>query len=471
MAGDSALRRDVVILGGGPAGTGTALALRRHEPSLSVLLIEASSYQEDRIGESLPPPARRLLEHLRVWPAFQAAGHEATFGTAAAWGGEEPYDREFIFSLYREGWHLDRARFDAMLAEQAEARGAEVWQRCVFVGAEPDSGGWRLKLRRRGEPCAVHARRVVDATGRRAAFARRRGGGRLVCDRLLGLYLFFDLDGRGGLPARRTLVEAWEEGWWYSARLPGDRMVVACMSDADRVAALGLRRRQRWLEALAEAPHTGRVLSAGRPGRGPACHPAQSRLLDSAAGERWLAVGDAASTVDPLSSQGIFKALRFAIWAAYAVCDHLGGDGGALARYARLVERDFDGYLTSRRDYYRRETRWPDSPFWRRRAGHVTLDPARLLHASADGAGGPAAGRRSLLPARDVEHLCRLCRTPRPAHELVAELRRLRPGAASDHRVVLALQDLLAQGVMTEAPASPPASDRSGDGTARSSGH
>lgn len=361
-------RYDVAVLGGGPAGTGTALALRRHDPSLSVVLVESSDYGSVRIGESLPPPTRKLLEHLGVWGAFSAQGHDTSYGTAAAWGGDEPHDNEFIFHTYREGWHLDRARFDAMLAEGAGAEGAACWTGCAFLDAHRSDGdSWRLELRRNGSSVDLEARFVIDATGRRAAFARRRGVGREVFDDLLGLYVFFRLEDGAQLAAARTLVEAWEEGWWYSARLPDDQLVIACMSDADRIAELGLREAGPWLEAVEASRHTRGLLEGAERLQGPTCHPAQSQVLDRIVGRNWLTVGDASCTYDPLSSQGIFKALRFAIWAAYATSDHLQGKAGALEKYARLVERDFEGYLDSRATYYRQETRWSSSPFWRRR--------------------------------------------------------------------------------------------------------
>ncbi len=442
---------DVVILGGGPAGTATALALRRHDPSRSVALVEATAYREVRVGETLPPQVRSLLDHLGVWDAFRAGGHAAAYGTSAVWGDDEPYHNEFIYSPYGEGWHLDRARFDAMLARQAEERGSALFTRSVCVGhRKAGDGSWRLEIKSRDRCFALGARFVVDATGRQATFARRQGASKVVFDRLLGIYVFFDLEGADRLPATHTLVEGWEEGWWYSARLPGDRLVVACMSDADRVAELGLREPERWRAQLDRTRFTRRVLQAARPRRKPICKAAHSQRIEPVAGDGWLAVGDAATTFDPLSSHGIFKALHFGIFAAYAVADHLRGTSAALDKYRRLVARDFEGYLETRAEYYQQEQRWPASPFWRRRFGQVTLDPMERLRAV------PAAARVALLrkpsmhlPASELERLCSLCRPPRAAHQVVAEFQRREPSPLPDQRIILALQYLLEHGALT----------------------
>ena len=108
-------------------------------------------------------------------------------------------------------------------------------------------------------------------------------------------------------------------------------------------------------------------------GRGSPCTaPARSAWTRSPAAD-WLAVGDAAATVDPLSSQGILKALRGGIFASYAIGDRLRGDTGALARYARWVAAEHDGDGVARATVYGRERRWADAPFWRRRLTLRTL--------------------------------------------------------------------------------------------------
>src|SRR5262245_58955539 len=109
---------DVVILGGGPAGAGCALALCQN--GFSVLLIERSKYDAKRIGETLPPAIRKLLNCLGVWDQFLQEKHCPAIGTFSAWGQADLYENASIYNPYGTGWHVDRTRFDAMLASAAE---------------------------------------------------------------------------------------------------------------------------------------------------------------------------------------------------------------------------------------------------------------------------------------------------------------------------------------------------------------
>lgn len=364
------LRCDVAIAGGGPGGCAAALSLRAHAPGLSVVLAEASDYGSPRIGETLPPPALGVLEHLGVGDAFRAQGHPEAYGTAAAWGAPAAYDNDFLFAARGVGWHLDRAAFDRMLADQAERHGVRVLRGTRVVSAERGEGGWRLSL---GSADVVEARFLVDATGAAAVLARRCGARAVVLDRLAGFTRFF----RGGGGERRTLVEAFADGWWYTAPLPDGLRVVACMTDTDLAREMELADPARWLERLGRTDVVRRAVGDAEPWGEPIVRAARSRRLAPAAGADWLAVGDAASTFDPLSSQGVLKALRCGVFAGYAAGDRLAkGDETGLERYRRFVEDEFASYARTRARYYAEERRWPEREFWRRRQAPEAMAPA-----------------------------------------------------------------------------------------------
>ncbi len=315
-----------------------------------------------RIGETLPPVATQLLQHLDVMQPFTAQRHHATYGTAAAWGAPSLADNDFIYSARGSGWHLDRAAFDAMLLCEAHQRGASIVcdVRTRAVARVPE--GWRVSL---SNSASLIGRVVVDATGASASIARRLGAQHIVTDRLAGFNCFYEEDTTS---EPRTLVEAFEDGWWYSAALPGKRRVVACMTDGDIARRLTLSDRSQWTRKLEQTRHIGRTVREARPKGEILVRAARSRILDTASGANWIAVGDAASSVDPLSSQGICRALRSGIFGSYAIADLLVRQRpDALARYNEFVCAEFTQYLRTRRKYYALENRWSSSDFWARR--------------------------------------------------------------------------------------------------------
>jgi len=351
---------DVAIIGGGPGGSATAISLRAQAPSLSVVLIEASQYDGVRVGETFPPPARSILDHLKVWDEFCRLSPCEVFGTSAAWGSTIPADNDFFYMPANTGWHLERNSFDAMLASAASERGATLVVGVSLDDVEQSGDGWQLTL---STGATLDARFIVDATGA-AVFARRFGAHFECLDRLVGIVRFFESNADDpGL-----LLEAFEHGWWYTAGLPDGKRIAACMTDADLVQHLKLGQIEEWERTLASVPAVASRLQQCKPVSSLVIRSSASRTLEPVSGENWLAVGDSASRFDPLSSQGILKAMRGGIFASYAISSRLlRDDDSDLRRYRRYVSEEFKSYCETRTKYYREEHRWPTSAFWLRR--------------------------------------------------------------------------------------------------------
>src|SRR5437763_2743035 len=121
------------------------------------------------------------------------------------------------------------------------------------------------------------------------------------------------------------------------------------------------------------------LLQTAEPATSPAVRAASSQRLERMTGDGWLAVGDAATTFDPLSSQGIFKGLRSGIIASYAIGDYFKGSTSSLEKYEAIMASEFEAYLETRSAYYGQEQRFADSPFWQRRHNQITLAPKEML--------------------------------------------------------------------------------------------
>lgn len=351
---------DVAVIGGGPAGAAAAIALSR--AGMRCALLERSHYDCIRVGEILPPAVKRPLCALGVWDRFCRNGFTPSPGIVSAWGQPELYANDFIVNPYGRGWHVDRSRFDRMLADAAREAGATLHTGAQVVGWRRTERGWRIETRQGARPRWLQCDFVIDATGRTSWFARRLGHRRTGTDRLIAVVGLIDRPAGDPVRDRRALIESSPDGWWYSAELPGNRCVAAYMTDADLIARAGHGPEVQWWRAR-RAPYTDTRIGPTTAGVDIRVLTASTSKLDPVTdGDSWLAVGDAAIACDPLWGQGVVTALETGLAAAESATEH-----AALLEQNAAAQRRFHGYQRLRAAYYQRETRWPRSVFWARR--------------------------------------------------------------------------------------------------------
>ena len=389
---------DAAVVGAGPAGSATALALARR--GWRVALLERTRFEQPRIGESLAPNVQEPLRALGVWPTFMALAPLPSCGTVSTWGDAVPQSHSHLHNPYGCGWHVDRRAFDRMLADAAAAAGAHLVEGVAVKRSSYRDGAWWLETTPRAsqgdaENQPVVARVLIDATGRRAHVARALGAKRILFDRLVGVAVQWS--GVDAAEREHLLVETARDGWWYSAPLPQgahaecDAMIAMLMTDADLCAQLHLTDPDRWQAILQLTQSTCQRLDGACRISRPIVHCAHSQRLrrDGATTEGpWLAVGDAALAVDPISGSGVLRALRTARAATDTVCELLARPQAAqnvLTAYEDERDKECTTYLFERAQYYAAEPRF-NSPFWQRRqvlAQRMTGAPREALAIAA----------------------------------------------------------------------------------------
>ncbi|ASP39846.1 hypothetical protein CHH28_14700 [Bacterioplanes sanyensis] len=353
---------DVAVIGAGPAGSATALALVRAGIG-RVVLIDQPKRRPFSIGESCAPDVVAKMQQLGFNAEPGQQGHTPYHANVSCWGGVHQTD-DFLHRLAGQGWHLDRQRFDRQLLQQAVEHGAELIQPAKVRSIGSCTDGWQLQLNQGDQTSMLNCRYLVDASGRSNAVTKHLHVKRERLDNLMALAWTLP----DGSPLRgRTLVESMPHGWWYATCLPDGKALVSLMSDADLMPSLKEPQCLRnWWRQSSQLSHWLPVTDDTN--IQPTAFAAHAGFIKQAAGPGWIAVGDALASFDPLTSSGISNALGDALAARDVILPWLAqGDLTPAESYAERMNRSIKRYMSEWWQQYQRERRWSKQAFWQRR--------------------------------------------------------------------------------------------------------
>ena len=365
---------DVCVVGAGPAGAIAARELAR-AGAVVALIADDCPTTPIQIGETIPAGADTLLKRIDLGNLLATGGHLASTGNASRWGSEELHCRESIFNCDGSGWHVDRRSFNERLVIEAATAGVRIVAGKMESTSTARGYGCQISVRVRDRELLMRAQYAIDCSGRSARLAHANGAKRRVHDKLVAIWTLLErLPDASGTNAcddfdRQTYVEAAPNGWWYSARVPGSRRVLAFFTDGDLLdrSALGSVDGFRLFMEQYYHVHALAPWHAYRNVAPPICVPAMSARLNRAHGPGWVAAGDAAQSFDPLSSDGILAAMVGGAAAAAAIVNLNCSLRSAMDDYQARLDEHYIHYLAKRRMHYCGEGRWSGNPFWRRR--------------------------------------------------------------------------------------------------------
>lgn len=385
---DSAAHVDVCVIGAGPAGAAAANRLARL--GLDVMLLDRQAFPRPKIGESLAPSILPVLETLGVRAEVEAAGFLRPEGAVIRWAG--PVQVAPAQPIERSGIHVDRARFDDILARAAARAGATVWTG-VPCGSprRTGEGHWIVPVHGGQAETKVKCRFVVDAAGRGGVIGGARN--RLMPS-TLALYGYWREHGFAGPAAR---VEAGVQHWAWAAPLAGGRCAVAVFLDSGSALA-GRGREDVYRALLADCDLLRPCLEGQIDGGVHACS-ATADVACEVIGDGWIKVGEAALCVDPLSAQGVQLAIMTGVQAAVVI-----NTMARRADKAGLAQSFYDDqaaywahhFQSVSAGFYKERAAIDPQPFWSSRAvgageepaspAPAALSPDRLVKLAADAA-------------------------------------------------------------------------------------
>lgn len=318
-----------------------------------------------KIGESLPPKVKSLLQDLEVWEEFQKGGHLKCFGNKSIWSSDIPTHTDFIQQPPGYGWHIDRYAFEYMLLQKAQSFGTQLEGEIRLQAADWKQDHWGVGwLDKSGDLQEHKFDFIIDASGRNSWLARRQGVDRLYEASQLALVTF--LSAQTPIPETSSLIETVAHGWWYSANIPGNKVATAFLCQPTPAQRSQWLTETGWWQLAQAAPHTCHRLLQGN------CHwltppkfvAADSGILEQTYGPGWVAVGDAAMTYDPIASHGIMMALVGARDASQAIIEFMKGKETAFAEYDQMMRAAYSHYRRERMQHYRSVERFEEGGYW-----------------------------------------------------------------------------------------------------------
>jgi flavin-dependent dehydrogenase len=318
-----------------------------------VVLVERAEFPRRHLGESLTPGVRTLLESFGAGDVFGKAGASAIESVLVNWGDglRERIDPE------NRGTFVDRGRFDALLLKHARAAGVQVLQPAVSRSCIPLAEGWRVFVEQGGETIEIRARFLADASGR--AFATR-GRKRRTGARTTAFYAYW----QGSDLPKLARIEAGSDAWYWGVPIPDgtyNTLVFVDPRGYDRDVIQEMVARSGLLEGCRDVHLVSPIQAVD----------ATPYIDEQSVTHNSIKVGDAALSIDPLSSSGVQKAIQTALSGAVVVNTLLrrqGSVGTAIEFYRSSLMDASDHHRRWAGEYYGAAAATRKSDFWQQRS-------------------------------------------------------------------------------------------------------
>ncbi|WP_053056698.1 NAD(P)/FAD-dependent oxidoreductase [Tenacibaculum mesophilum] len=370
---------DILIIGGGIAGCIAAISLVNY---YNVTLLDKLVEPVDRIGESLAPAAQRILKELDLLENESEAIKQTIFrnnlGMQSYWGNSQLQIVDHMRNPDGFSRSLDRKNFEVYLRNVAAKRGVNCIWGTRLSNSSYENNYWKITTKsddlKNRTTHTIHAKFVIDATGRQSHFTKSLGIQRTSYDKLISCWMSLPNTQENTM----STIVANELGWWYSAVVPDNKRVIAFQTDPDLVdrntfkhvnTFLSFAKEHKLIQPLIEGNETT-VNFHGTVS-------ANSTRLEQVTGKQWVALGDAAMSFDPLSSQGMFNAMANAMQLQKLLINYdfiKDLDSTKEEQFNRLYENQlqqvWNHYLKHKNFFYSTETRWKEATFWKRRSNY-----------------------------------------------------------------------------------------------------
>ena len=341
---------DAIVVGGGPAGSAAAAVLARAGKRVAV--VERTRFPRYHIGESLLPYAWWTLERIGALERVKAQAFQSKRGVQFVSAGGKA-SQPFLFSEHLDHeaahtWQVERATFDRVMLDHAEACGATVFRETRATAlVEEDGRAVGVVARRGDEVFTLRAPWTVDASGRDGFVRGLRGwrNAEPALDRI-SLWTYYEGVARGpALSELTTVVQAPEEGWFWFIPMANGRTSVGVVAKRDAIHARSKDREVAWEAMVASNPWLAdKLVDATRVGD---LHVTADYSYRSTfcADDGVVLAGDAFAFLDPVFSSGVFLALRTGEAAGEGVVAALEAgrtDPGAFAAYGEWACRGIE---------------------------------------------------------------------------------------------------------------------------------
>lgn len=373
---------DILIIGGGIAGCISAMFLCRH---YSVCLLDKPGKKNLLWGESLIASSKRIFNELGILNQVEGLSKACcvpSTGIRSYWGTEQPVYSDALRNPEGEGWIVNKLNFVTALQEITQTFPVQFVEGTLTTLTD-EPAGWKIEFSdRQGEQQELRAKFIIDASGRTNVLRTKFHLDRIRKDQLICISAAVKTSG----VQDAAVIVPDEDGWWYSCALPGkkDTLLLSYYTDADLVEKYLTKDpcfiKRALLSKKEIASKIGNLDLGEYQYLG--TRAANTSKLSNIGEKNWIALGDAAMSFDPLSSQGMYNAMAMAAqtsaWIIQSGCIDHPGSGRTADFYHEFYKSAcsiWEHYTRHHSLFYGMEYRWSDAVFWKRRQNEEQFFP------------------------------------------------------------------------------------------------